>query len=117
MFLSLGSTIDHGTFNIPKRIGCFSYGSGCCSEFYSGVVTRQGQERQLCLGIEQQLNKRRKLTMEEYNDVIRESGKLKFVTRNIKLDFESMPELLTSGGGFLFLEAIKDFHRQYRWIS
>ncbi|MEA2491930.1 MAG: polyketide biosynthesis 3-hydroxy-3-methylglutaryl-CoA synthase-like enzyme PksG, partial [Acidobacteriota bacterium] len=32
--LSLVSTIEHGDFDAPQRIGCFSYGSGCCSEFF-----------------------------------------------------------------------------------
>ncbi len=45
VFLSLLSTIDNGNFGSPKRLGCFSYGSGCCSEFYSGVVTPSGQEK------------------------------------------------------------------------
>src|SRR3546814_5068551 len=39
VLLSLASTIDHGAFDSPRRIGCFSYGSGCSSEFYSGVAT------------------------------------------------------------------------------
>ena len=56
VFLSLASTIDNGLFDSPKRIGCFSYGSGCCSEFYSGVATPGGQERQRRFGIESQLN-------------------------------------------------------------
>lgn len=29
VFLSLASTIDHGQFDVPKRVGVFSYGSGC----------------------------------------------------------------------------------------
>ena len=33
VFLSLASTIDYGQFDTPQRVGCFSYGSGCCSEF------------------------------------------------------------------------------------
>ena len=37
--LSLLSTIDNGRFETPQRVGVFSYGSGCCSEFFSGVVT------------------------------------------------------------------------------
>lgn len=28
VFLSLASTIDNGSFETPKRVGCFSYGSG-----------------------------------------------------------------------------------------
>src|SRR3546814_9293874 len=41
VLLSLASTIDHGAFDSPRRIGCFSYGSGCSSEFYSGVRSEE----------------------------------------------------------------------------
>src|SRR5882757_10696061 len=53
--LSLLSTIEHGDFQTPQRIGCFSYGSGCCSEFFSGIATKDGQERVQKLGIKEQL--------------------------------------------------------------
>ena len=39
VYLALASAIDNGDFSSPKRIGVFSYGSGCCSEFYSGVAS------------------------------------------------------------------------------
>ena len=43
--LSLASTIDNGDFERHSASACFSYGSGCCSEFFSGVVTKEGQQR------------------------------------------------------------------------
>lgn len=119
VFLSLASTIDQGQFYSPKRIGCFSYGSGCCSEFYSGVATAQGQERQRYFGIESQLNERYQLAMDEYDALLMGSGAVKFGTRNVKLDFELIPGVLAScrGKERLFLEEIREFHREYRWIS
>jgi len=118
-FLSLASTIDQGLFDSPKRIGCFSYGSGCCSEFYSGVVTAEGQERLQRFEIERQLNERYQLSMDEYEALLKGSGAVKFGTRNVKLDFQLIPEVLAScrGQERLFLEEIRDFHREYRWIS
>ncbi len=118
-FLSLASTIDQGRFDSPKRIGCFSYGSGCCSEFYSGVVTAEGQERLQRFGIERQLNERYQLSMDEYEALLKGSGVVKFGTRNVKLDFQLIPEALAScrGKERLFLEEIRDFHREYRWNS
>lgn len=41
--LSLASTIANGDFENPQRIGVYSYGSGCCSEFFSGVATIEGK--------------------------------------------------------------------------
>lgn len=119
VFLSLASTIDKGCFDKPKRVGCFSYGSGCCSEFYSGFVTAQATERQRRFEIEKQLNDRYKLSMKEYETLLMGSGAVKFGTRNVKLDFGLISEALTScrGKERLFLEEISEFHRVYRWIS
>lgn len=119
VFLSLASTIDNGQFDSPKRIGCFSYGSGCCSEFYSGVVTAQGQQVQHRFEIEKHLSERYRLSMDEYEALLRGSGAVRFGTRNVKLDFQLIPGALAScqGKQRLFLEEIREFHREYRWVS
>ncbi|MCY8623733.1 polyketide biosynthesis 3-hydroxy-3-methylglutaryl-ACP synthase PksG [Bacillus spizizenii] len=119
LFLALASTIDQGWFDSPKRIGCFSYGSGCCSEFYSGITTPQGQERQHSFGIEKHLDRRYQLSMDEYELLFKGSGMVRFGTRNVKLDFEMIPGIMqvTQKKSRLFLEEISEFHRKYRWIS
>lgn len=119
VLMSLASTIDNGKFDSPKRIGCFSYGSGCCSEFYSGIVTPQGQECQRRFEIERRLNERYRLSIEEYNTLLVGSNIMKFGTRNVKPDFQIIPGALDSCKGTerLFLEEIHEFHRKYRWIS
>ena len=50
----------------PQRVGCFSYGSGCCSEFFSGLITPEGQARQRSFQIGRQLDQRYQLSMAEY---------------------------------------------------
>jgi polyketide biosynthesis 3-hydroxy-3-methylglutaryl-CoA synthase-like enzyme PksG len=117
-FLSLASTIDNGQFNSPKRLGCFSYGSGCCSEFYSGVVTPEGQERQRRFGIEKQLNERYRLSMDEYHKILTGSSVVRFGTRNVKLDFDFIPGVMakSQGKGRLYMKEIKEFHREYGWF-
>ncbi|MCY7962653.1 polyketide biosynthesis 3-hydroxy-3-methylglutaryl-ACP synthase PksG [Bacillus inaquosorum] len=119
LFLALASTIDQGRFDSPKRIGCFSYGSGCCSEFYSGITTQQGQERQRSFGIEKHLDRRYQLSMDEYELLFKGNGMVRFGTRNVKLDFEMIPGIMqfTQEKPRLFLEEISEFHRKYRWIS
>jgi polyketide biosynthesis 3-hydroxy-3-methylglutaryl-CoA synthase-like enzyme PksG len=119
VYLSLASTIDKGQFDSPKRIGCFSYGSGCCSEFYSGVASVQGQKRQQNFKIEEQLNGRHRLSMEEYDALLLGSGAVKFGTRNVKSNYELIPGVLNSckGKQRLFLKEIKEFHREYEWVS
>lgn len=119
MFLSLASTIDNAQLNSPRRIGCFSYGSGCCSEFYSGVATPEGQSRQRRFAIERHLNERYALSIEEYESVLRGSSGVKFGTRNVRPDSEFIGGARESsrGKGRLFLREIKEFHREYEWLE
>lgn len=118
VLLSLASTIDNGQFPTPKRIGLFSYGSGCCSEFYSGVITTQAHDLQRRFTIAQQLNERYRLNMEQYTTLLMGSGAVKFGTRNVTLDQNLLPEAFASsqGKGLLFLERIHEFHREYRFL-
>jgi polyketide biosynthesis 3-hydroxy-3-methylglutaryl-CoA synthase-like enzyme PksG len=116
--LSLISTIDHGDFHTPQRIGCFSYGSGCCSEFFSGIVTKDAQERVRALRIKDQLDKRYELSMEEYDSLLVSSHAVKFGTRNVVLDANFIPEARSAhGNGTVFLTEIKEFQRQYDRVS
>ena len=115
--LALLSTIEHGDFGTPQRIGCFSYGSGCCSEFFSGVVTRDAQERVRALGIKDQLDRRYELSMDEYDNLLVRSGAVKFGTRNVVVDADFVPQARrVQGKETLFLTEIKEYQRQYEWI-
>lgn len=112
--LSLLSTIDHGDFHVPQRIGCFSYGSGCCSEFFSGVVTKDGQERVCAMRVKDQLAKRYELSMEEYDSLLMSNNAVKFGTRNVVLNTDFIPQArIAQGKDTLFLTQIKEFQRQY----
>lgn len=117
--LSLASTIDHGSFTEPRRIGCFSYGSGCCSEFFSGIVTAEGQRRLRQLAIARHLDQRYELSLEQYEAILRGTDAVRFGTRNHRLDAGLMPEARSAVAGSrrLFLKEIKDYHREYEWVS
>jgi len=116
--LSLASTIEHGNFNVPQRIGVFSYGSGCCSEFFSGVVTREGQERVRVLGIRKQLDRRYELSMPEYESLLVSSNAVKFGTRNVVLDTDFIPQAKhAQGPDTIFLTEIREYQRQYGRIA
>ncbi|HKD15384.1 MAG TPA: hydroxymethylglutaryl-CoA synthase family protein [Candidatus Angelobacter sp.] len=116
--LSLISTIDHGDFETPQRIGCFSYGSGCCSEFFSGIVTREGQERVRALRFKDQLDKRCELSIQEYDSLLVNNNAVKFGTRNVVLDTDFIPQARNAQGKeTLFLTGIKEFQRQYARLS
>jgi len=119
LYLSLASTIDNGVFDKPKRIGCYSYGSGCCSEFYSGTVTPEGQSLQKRWAIEKHLDERYQLGMDEYDALLMGNGAVRFGTRNVKLDPYAIPGAIAASNGVqrLVLGEIKEFHREYKWIS
>jgi polyketide biosynthesis 3-hydroxy-3-methylglutaryl-CoA synthase-like enzyme PksG len=116
--LSLASTIDHGDFDTPQRIGIFSYGSGCCSEFFSGVVTKEGQERLHTQKIKQQLDSRYALSMQQYDRLLEKSAEMKFGTRNLDADWDFMAQTRESlPAPTLLLKCIKEYHRDYEWVS
>jgi polyketide biosynthesis 3-hydroxy-3-methylglutaryl-CoA synthase-like enzyme PksG len=116
--MSLASTIEHGNFEKPQRIGVFTYGSGCCSEFFSGVATREGQSRVRAMKIKEQLDRRYELTMDEYENLLVGSNALKFGTRNLTLDSSFVPQARRAHGRpTLFLKEIKEYHRQYEWVG
>jgi len=115
--LSLASSIDNGDFSAPQRIGCFSYGSGCCSEFFSGVATSESQERLRGLRIKQHLDERYELSMEEYDELLSRSRTLRFGTRNVALNDDLLAGTRAPGRKMLLLTQIKEFHREYAWLS
>ena len=118
MLLALLSTIDNGTFTGSQRIGCFSYGSGCCSEFFSGVVSQEGQNRVRAMNVKGQLDNRYELTMHEYDNLLVSNNAVKFGTRNVVLDRELVPEARNvHGNKTVFLTEIKEFKRHYECFA
>jgi polyketide biosynthesis 3-hydroxy-3-methylglutaryl-CoA synthase-like enzyme PksG len=124
IMVSLLSAIENGAFDTPQRIGCFSYGSGCCSEFYSGVASASGQKKLALMLIARQLDARHELTMDEYDAILNGSHAVKFGTRNVLLDLNLIPavwdsiqsHVVTTGRRRIFLKEIKDFYRTYEWV-
>ncbi|GGS55007.1 hydroxymethylglutaryl-CoA synthase family protein [Streptomyces cinerochromogenes] len=119
VFLSLASTVCNGDFDSPKRIGLFSYGSGCCSEFYSGVVTPDGATRLKETGIGAHLDARHRLTIDAYETLLAKSDFVRFGTRDTTVDQSLVPATRPAHGTGprLVLRAVKDFHREYAWVD
>lgn len=118
VLLALASAIDNGNFETPKRVGVFSYGSGCCSEFFSGVATAQSQEKLRPFNLAQHLNDRRMLDMETYENSFKVNSQLKFGTRNFKVDYSWFPDAFqhVQGKNRLVFSEISNFHRKYEWV-
>lgn len=116
--LALLSTIANGDFSSPKRIGVFSYGSGCSSEFYSGVATKASQDVVNTFHVARELDNRYKLSMKEYEDTFTVNHELRFGIKNYQVDFTRFPQVFNTikGRNRIVLKEIKDFHRIYEWV-
>ena len=104
--------------SIRRVVLVLSYGSGCCSEFYSGAVNRDGQLRPQRFEIARRLDERYRLSIDEYESILHNSVSVRFGVRNIELDTDFVGGALTSarGKGRLYLRRIREFHRQYEWL-
>lgn len=119
LYLALCGLIDHASLTTPKRVGLYSYGSGCSSEFYSGIVTSKAQEKLAALKIGKALDQRYPLTMTEYDHLLKQNSEWLFGIKDRMMDhaeFQEIYDKQLKGKGLLTLKAIdKNYHRQYIW--
>jgi len=117
LYVALAGTIDTVDLKQPARIGMFSYGSGCCSEFFSGTVNADGQKRLSDMGISQALDRRYALSIDEYETLLSGDHVVRFGTKDAKLDRDVIPEAWPQSGAekWLFLDAVDGYHRKYVW--
>jgi polyketide biosynthesis 3-hydroxy-3-methylglutaryl-CoA synthase-like enzyme PksG len=118
LYLALCSLIDHAGLDGARRAGLFSYGSGCASEFYSGVLPATAAPRLASAGIGAALAGRRSLTIAEYDQLTAAGPARGFGVRDARYDPAESEPVYTShlaGRGLLVLDRIRGFHREYRW--
>ncbi|MDP4536959.1 hydroxymethylglutaryl-CoA synthase family protein [Alkalimonas collagenimarina] len=116
LYLSLAGVIETGDFSTPRRIGCFAYGSGCCSEFYSGIVTEQGQARLKSLEIASHLESRYQLSIEEYERSLRQNKDVRFGTQDVIVECPITDKIQQQQlSPRLYLKRINNFHREYEF--
>ncbi len=118
VFVALAGTIDTCDLQEPVRIGLFSYGSGCCSEFFSGVVGPEGRGRLRSMEISAALDGRYRLSIAEYERLLSGDAVVRFGTRDAKLDHDIIPGAFPTGGNGnrLVLDAVDSYHRSYIWV-
>ncbi|MEJ1355062.1 MAG: hydroxymethylglutaryl-CoA synthase family protein [Candidatus Sedimenticola sp. (ex Thyasira tokunagai)] len=117
-YLALCSLIDSASVQSPKRVGVFSYGSGCSSEFYSGILMPGSGQLLRQHRIDQALTSRYELSMEEYEHLLNLNSQCKFGTKNMHVkisDFESIYRKTFEGSGLLTLRSIDNYYRHYDW--
>jgi polyketide biosynthesis 3-hydroxy-3-methylglutaryl-CoA synthase-like enzyme PksG len=118
VLLALAGIIETGIFTTPKRVGLFSYGSGCCSEFFSGVVAVGAQEKLRSMSIAAGLKQRYRLTMPEYELILRGGNAIRFGVKDIKLDYDIISNAWSSfkDSKRFVLDRVESYHRKYRWL-
>ncbi|WP_316976530.1 hydroxymethylglutaryl-CoA synthase family protein [Shumkonia mesophila] len=118
VFVGLAGLLESAELAGPCRVGMFSYGSGCCSEFFSGVVTPDGQRRLRARGIGAELDRRHRLSLEEYELLLRGEQVIRFGQRDVAIDPGAVPAAWAAlqGSGRLVLEGMAGYHRQYRFV-
>lgn len=118
LYLALASLLETAAPATPARIGLFSYGSGCASEFFSGVLGPDAVDAVGRFRIGDRIAARRKLTMPEYDRLITLGGDRGHGVESRTFDPAPYAELyreLVEGSGLLVLDRIDRYHREYRW--
>lgn len=118
LYLALCGLIDSIDLNSPKRVGLFSYGSGCSSEFYSGIITPRSKEKLKSQRIGEAVAKRYALTMTEYDHILDLCANIFFGVKELILDtapYQKIYDSQFAGRGLLVLKNIKGYHREYDW--
>jgi len=120
LYLALCSLIENSDFTTARRIGLFSYGSGCASEFYSGVVSehaRRATGAGPSRSVADALAERQVISVAEYDALINPDLRA-FGVRTAAFDpddYEPFFGKLFAGHGLLVLSRIDNYHREYRW--
>ena len=118
LYLALAGIIDNANYQSPKRIGLFSYGSGCSSEFYSGVISPLSKQKLLAMNLREHLDTRTQLSIPEYDHILDLNMEWMFGIQNKTVDINAFKEIYDQqfyGKKLLTLKQIKNYHREYDW--
>jgi 3-hydroxy-3-methylglutaryl CoA synthase len=114
LYAALAGLVDSGA---AGRIGLYSYGSGSCAEFFSGVLGDEAGAVVGGHGIAAQLEARRPVDVETYERAVIE-GETSLTAAH------HMPDRQTIAGHWeshyraqnrLILESVRDHYRDYAW--
>ncbi|PCK09280.1 MAG: 3-hydroxy-3-methylglutaryl-ACP synthase [Alteromonadaceae bacterium] len=119
LYLALVGLVDHGDFNKNSRVGLYSYGSCCASEFFSGVIMQTAQDKLAKMEIKNHLDSRYSLSFAEYESLFEHDKTFEFGKNNFTTDKGAIPGAWEGiqGGGRLVLDKVdENFHRHYIWV-
>lgn len=117
VYLGLAGIVQDAGTVLPQRVGLYSYGSGCCSEFFSGVVSADAPAR-IPGDVTAALDARRKLGWDEYAELLdRTRGVLEPVPdRDVPQDRLDLAGEPGRRPPFLAWTGTRGYHRRYAWV-
>lgn len=118
LYLALCGILEHAVIDDSKRVGLFSYGSGCASEFYSGLVTPTSKALFAKMKSQQKLDERYNLNMQEYDTLLDLYSEWIIPEKYKEVDmteFQGIYKHSIEGKGLLVLKKIDNYHREYIW--
>jgi polyketide biosynthesis 3-hydroxy-3-methylglutaryl-CoA synthase-like enzyme PksG len=119
VYLALASIIDAVRPDAGYRVGLFSYGSGCCSEFFSGVIDQESTAALDEMQIARHLASRCTLSFGEYEELLKETLLCLVPQQDRTVDIRRWSKILddrTNPRPLLALNGVKNYHREYEWV-
>jgi polyketide biosynthesis 3-hydroxy-3-methylglutaryl-CoA synthase-like enzyme PksG len=119
VYLALASILENASIEAPRRVGLFSYGSGCSSEFYSGIVDEGSVAAMREMRIGEQLSERCALGIGDYESLLGDNLRCLLAVKDRTIDARLSERLLARvkrRGKMLVLRRVEGFHRKYEWI-
>lgn len=116
VFLALAGIVASAELDRRSRIGLFSYGAGCASEFFSGWLGADAQSALAESGLEDQLHSRYRLTMPDYERVLNANRRSHFGVRDVQVEPGDLADLyrtIFAGQGICVWKGIRHYAREY----
>ena len=118
LYAALAGRIDaEEQLDEGARVGLYSYGSGSCAEFFSGIVAAQATEVMGNRRLAEHLAARHKIGVAEYeHEVLATERSLS--EPEFEPEVGVIPELYEryyAGRNLLVLESVQDYYRNYRF--
>lgn len=118
VFISMVSLFQHAEqLQCSDRIGIFSYGSGSCAEFYSGLACERSKEIAEQSNLSYQLDHRHSISVQEYEEI--ENWRTDAIqSEHIIVDRNFIPEVYEShyeNKNLLIFTGSKGYYRYYEF--
>lgn len=117
-FIALLTMLSHDEeLKQGDRISMFSYGSGACAEFYSGLVGPDARAQARAAVLPRRLDGRHRVTVEEYERIERRRTEL-VENGNYEAERSDPPGAYVhgyAGKDLLVLDGLRDHVRHYSW--